>query len=231
MPLISGAMGSLPRKTPQRGAPGSEGRASTAGDHPSLLTCPPDPRPCVLQLSCPGCPLPTPPAHGGTGRVREGAQGSTGRSPHGPVSTAHLAGRASSARDPEAHVRDFSPSVMPTRLPASSRVHLVRPQANNIFLETFQPLFRIKSEYKNGPQPDHIRNSDPQLQPADQNTQPSPQEAAQDAAHSLWARPDRCQTSISSDSPRSPTTALGHPPTAQASSVTHSFLSFVLASH
>ena len=122
---------------------------------------------------------------------------------------------------------DFSPSVMPTRLPASSRVHLVRPQANNIFLEMFQPLFRIKSEYTNGPQPDHTWDSDPQLQPPDRNSRPSPQEAA----HSLWARLDGCQTSISSDSPGSPTTVLGHPPKAQASSVTHSFLGFVLASH
>ena len=125
---------------------------------------------------------------------------------------------------------DFSP-VMPTRLPASSRVHLVRLQANNIFLEMFQLFFRIKSEYTNGPQPDHIRDSDPQLQPPDRNTRPSPQGAAQDAAHSLWARLDGCQTSILSDSPGSPTTVLGHPPTAQASSVTHSFLGFVLASH
>ena len=93
---------------------------------------------------------------------------------------------------------DFSP-VMPTRLPASSRVHLVRLQANNIFLEMFQLFFRIKSEYTNGPQPDHIRDSDPQLQPPDRNTRPSPQGAAQDAAHSLWARPAGHQTSISSD--------------------------------
>ena len=42
--------------------------------------------------------------------------------------------------------------LMPTRLPASSRVHLVRPEAKDILLETVPPLFRIKSEYVNGPQ-------------------------------------------------------------------------------
>lgn len=107
-PLIPRAMGSLPRKTPHRGAPGSDGRGGTAGDQPSLPACPPDPRPCVLQPSCPGCPHPPP--HTGTEPVREDAKGSTGRIPHGPVSTGHPAGRASSTRDPEAEVGAFSPS-------------------------------------------------------------------------------------------------------------------------
>ena len=65
-------------------------------------------------------------------------------------------------------------------------------------------------------------------------TPSTPQEAAQDAARSLWARPAGRQAAISSDSPGSTgstTMALGHPPAAQPSSVTHSFLGFVLASH